>query len=46
MREIVLNAEQKSTDNILMQVLLFSRCVRAEGRAVETLSSDPLLILK
>ena len=43
MGEIVLNAELKSTNSILM--LLFSRCAKTEWRTVEMASYVDLLVL-
>lgn len=35
MGEIVLNAELKSTNSVLMKLSLLSRCVKTEWRAVD-----------
>lgn len=43
--EIVLNTGLKSANSILTHVLLFSRCVRAEWRAVEMAFCVDLLAL-
>ncbi len=40
-----MNAELKSTNNIMMKVLLFLRCVKTEWRAVEMATSVDLLVL-
>jgi len=40
---VVLYADLKSTNTIVLEVMLFSRCVRAEWRAVGTASAVDLL---
>ena len=46
MSEMILNAELKTTNSILMSLFLFSRCVKTEWKAVGTASSVDLLVLK
>lgn len=45
MEEIVLNAELKSTNSILTEVLLPLRYLKTESRAVNMASSVDLLVL-